>query len=519
MAKLAVILAALLWLAAAQPCAALTSATFATASPFPVPTEWLQAGKGCTVSGGGPCTSSATVAAWADQSGNGNNAAKCTAGPTYGTSVINGLPALYFTSSSSQCLTDSYSGAVGTVIAVYYTTTENTNLSNTFQEVIAGAPQASVAITAYDFQSDEGASTVGSVGHYHVRLFSFGTTHNSSNYSWFTQNSSNRFVWNIAGMTENAGVLTTYEGGTPTATVAIPSGATLYTAPSQVIGAGDYNNSHGNFYDGFIAEIMVYAKPLTSQQYGAAVGYLKTKYALNPVGAYLMMSVNQNPGAYDANAMHILQGDGSNFKYTLPANYVPSILSGQSTVVDLAPVPLRNNNGALVKYHGRYWVIDSRCPYGNSISWPCHYVDILSSTDFANWTLSGTLNCDAVLDGVSSTRGCFNDGWFIDPVSGSVNALYNASNTAESFTGSVEYYTPMTLNANGSFSAGTTTAITGSSFPSAWYTSAIQYIGGTYYLFLSETADASHYLYWASSTSPFSGYAGITHLAVSGTSL
>jgi hypothetical protein len=472
---------------------------------------WLDANVGCTTTGGSACRNGNVVAGWADRSGNGNSAAACANAPLYAANAVNSRPALFFTSASTECLTTDYSGTAGTIIVVYYTTVTASNEASSAQDLISGDPQAGTTIPAYDLYSDNGTSGVGNIGNYHVRLFSHGTSANASGFSYYAQTSENRFVWNIAGMTDGGGALTSYEQSAATATATIPGGAGEYQATGEMIGASDAGGTPGNYFDGYIAEIIVYSAALSQGQYDEVAAYLENKYNLTPQGSYLLFAANQNGGVYTGNMLHILQGGAGAFLYELPVNYVPAVLSGQTSVVDLAPVPLTDNNGDLVEYNGLYWIEDSRCPYSNGIAYPCYYVDILYSPNLVNWSLAGTLNCDppsGPLNGTSSSRGCFNDGWFIDPATDDVYALYNASNSQQNFTAGQEYYTPVTLNANGTFSAGTTTEVTGSAFPSGYYTRAFEDIGGTYYTWL--TNESTHAMYWASSASPFSGYGAIT---------
>src|SRR5581483_4737156 len=249
------------------------------------------------------------------------------------------------------------------------------------------------------------------------------------------------------------------------------------------------------------------------------VAYEQQKYGAVPSGSYVMMSGNtSNGGGYKDNNLYLLQGDGTNFPYALPSNYVPSVLSGQPDAISLAPQLLHDQSGNLVKYNGRYWAEDSRCPYNNGIVWPCHLVDILTSTDFVNWSLAGTIDCDQVLDGVSSTRGCFNDGFAIDAADNSVHALFNASNTESTMAAIQEYQTPITLNANGTFSASTPQKVTGTALPagssgtanSGFYAESFTKIGSTYYMFLNNGISGSFvaHMQWTTSSAPFSGYNG-----------
>jgi hypothetical protein len=496
--------------------------------------EWFKADAG-TFSDAGCTTPQTTnngaIGCWADQSGNGNNAIKCAAGPTY---VVATPPALQFLDTSSQCLTTTYAGAAGTIIAVYYNATVNNqeNVGTQDNALISGAPQAGATITAYDIYVDTPINSTTNT--FHASLFSYGTTSSSSAYTWTLRPSRKRLVEQISGMTNDGSTLTAYDYGSIVGTAAIPGGATVYTATGQVIGAGDFNNVHGSYFRGTIAEIIVFQGKISASDYAGVVLYEQQKYGLVPSGNYLMVAGNVGPApvsdGYTDNNLYMLQGpDGVSFPSILPSNYVPTVLSSQTKTLSLAPQILHDMNGNLVKYNGRYWVEDSRCPYNNGIAYPCVTVDILTSLPDpvsglpVNWTLSSTINCDLVLDGVSTTRGCFNDGWVIDVADNSVHALFNASNKESTLANVQSYVAPITLNADGTSSAGTIVAFGGTGLPfgsatasTGFYVESVVKLGSIYYAFFDNLTNfACCQIQWLSSSSPFTGYNG-TSASISG---
>lgn len=479
---------------------------------------WLEADVGCLTSAPAACADGDTVATWQDQSGNGNNATKCTNGPGFNTNVFpNGKPAIQFFDPSALCMTTAYAGTAGTVIVVYFFNGEG---STAYTSVISGKPQAGASITAYDIYAQTPPINTTPSGTFSQRIFSYGTTSDSTNYTYFTNVERYKNIWSIAGMTNDGTTLNAYEQNTLLASATIPGGATVYTATGQVIGAGDYGGTIGggpSYFSGMIAEVITYQGKISASDYAGVVAWLQNKYGITPSGNYLMMAANRAGGAYTDSNMYMMQSiDGVNWPYSLPVNYVPTLLSGQTATATLAPQMLHDDQGFLVKYNGKYWVENSRCPFNNGIAWPCHLVDILYSTDLVHWTLSGTIDCDAVTGSSNSTRGCFNDGWFIDRGnSNAVYAFFNASINEQNSAGVQPYAAAVTLNADGSFTLGAITALAGSSFPfgstgtplTGLFVENIVDLSGTYYAFFSNLA-AFTKIYWATSSSPFTGYNG-----------
>jgi hypothetical protein len=487
---------------------------------------WLKADAGCLNSSATACTNGQSVATWQDQSGNGHNATQggCGAEPTYVASAFaNGKPALNFVAGSSQCLTAGYAGAAGTIIVVYYNSAAPGNYGN-YYDVIAGMPQSGAAITAYDIYADT-EPLAGPA--FNVRVFSYGTTSNSGNYSWYTEPERIRNLWSISGMTEDGTTLTSYEQDSVLATATIPGGASVYTATGQVIGAGDFGGSIGSgpsYFQGLIAEVIIFQGKISASDYAGVVAYELNKYGLTPSGSYLMMAENSVNGDYTDSNLYLLEGDGTHWSANLPVNYVPTVLPGQSSTVELAMTLLHDDEDNLVRYNGLFWAEGSRCAYSNGQSWPCQYVDILYDAPDANglptgnWTLAGTIDCDTVgiTNGSSSTRGCYNNDWFIDRGHGNaVYALIGGSNNEESNAGVQEWGLAITLNSNGTFTTGTLTAMAGSALPfgstgtnnSGFYLGAIVDLSGTYYAFLTNVANVGTTQY-ATSSSPLTGYNG-----------
>lgn len=476
---------------------------------------WFSGDVGCINGSSAACADGDSVATWQDRSGNGNNATQggCTATPVYHTAVLgNGKSSILFTAASTQCLVDSYAGAVGTVIVVYYSVS-----AGGFAAVISGKPQAGKTTTAYDIYA-ETSPVAGSSGSYSVRQFSFGTTSSSSAYTWYTNPQRMRNLWSISGMTQDGTTLKSYEQDSLLASMPVPGGATVYTATGQVIGAGDFNNVIGggpSYFSGYIAEVIVYDGALSSSDYAGVVTWLQAKYNLAPSGNYLMMAENEAAGPYADLNLYLLQGDGTNFK-PLPTSYVPTTLSGQTIAATLAMQLLTDDHGTLVKYNGLYWAENSRCPFSGGELWPCLYVDILSSPDLFTWTVAATLNTDTlgITDGVTSTRGTFNDGWIMDRGHGNaIYALLNASNNEQNLAGTQEWAVPVTLNGNGTVTVGTAVAFAGSHFPfgstgtpnTGFYVEWVSLIGSTYYAFYTNLASGGT-LQYATSSSFLTGY-------------
>jgi hypothetical protein len=474
---------------------------------------WFEGDAGCLNGGSSACADGDAVATWQDQSGQGNHATQggCTAKPVYNTNVFdNGKPALLFTAASSQCLVDSYAGAVGTIITVSYS-----NAPSGFSVIIAGKPQGGSSVTAYDIIADTPPVDTATYGNYHTRQFDFGTSSSTSTYSWYTNPQRMRNSWSISGMTQDGTTLKSYEQATLLASMTKPGGATVHTATGQVIGAGDYGGSIGSgptYFNGYIAEIITYDGAISDADYARVVSWLQAKYDMAPSGQYLLFANNKAQGSYSDLNLYLQQGDGTNWR-ALPVNALQPKVAGQTDTSSLSFMPLTDDQGNLVKYNGLYWARNTRCGWPSPIVYPCVKTDILYSSDLVHWTVAALIDADAlgITDGTSPNRVTFNDQFFIDRNNGNaVYAMLDASNDGSTaVTGFSEWVVPVTLNSNGTVTQGAAIHMSGSAFPGgggSWYAEFIAYKAGTYYTFWTDQGNSGRLMWATSTTGPFTGY-------------
>jgi len=196
-------------------------------------------------------TGTSPVTAWADQSGNGNNFAAASGGPTLVAADLNGFPALSFTSGSNNHLETAasipYSTFTGLTIAVVlkYTAIGNygiyiANAADEIRQVPAGQLQLATNAT------NNCIDTVDRSGAYHVVT----ATHLAA---------TNALVLRVGGV-----VVATDTGGALTNGIAALGRQISGSFPGTVR----------------IVEDVVYNRVLNSTELGNIEGYLASRYAL-----------------------------------------------------------------------------------------------------------------------------------------------------------------------------------------------------------------------------------------------
>lgn len=206
-----------------------------------------QADAGFTVSGG--------TTTWADQSGRGNNATQTSssAAPTLTAGALNGKPVVHFSGSQFFSLTNLQAGAsAGEIIAVLRTSsvTVNTGLwkfggdaNGDFYTGASGAP------------SDDFGSA--------ARYLEAAPVQNLTQYN----------IYEVSG--------------TATGWESMIDGIPLTTSPANTFGASTPPliglNSSGSYFNGDIAEVLIFNRALSDTERDAARAYLGAKYALFPV--------------------------------------------------------------------------------------------------------------------------------------------------------------------------------------------------------------------------------------------
>jgi len=215
---------------------------------------WLKADAGVTLSG-------SDVTAWADQSGNGNNATSPTIAPTFVSSSINSKPAISFNNDSSwmQIPQNSIgnSGNISIFVVLNYVSGA---------VILNKGDAASFEATVWELTTNTG----------------FG----------FVNNDGGEFSWNVVPVSpaentplllegfSSAGVSQLAFNGTNSGD---PSGANAgFNDISQYIGIGGGGDGGSTVspLDARIAEIIIYNRQVTSPERQQVEAYLNTKYAI-----------------------------------------------------------------------------------------------------------------------------------------------------------------------------------------------------------------------------------------------
>jgi hypothetical protein len=216
---------------------------------------WLKADAGVTLSG-------SNVTAWADQSGNGNNAASPTISPTFVSSSINSKPAISFNGNDSWMQIPQNSIGNNGNISIFIVM--NYSSGYIFLNKGDGA--------SFEFTSWELSTITG---------FGFVDTNNGDP------------IWNAVPASpttdtplllegfSSAGVSQLAFNGTNSGS---PSSANVgFNNISQYIGIGGGGTdgfNQGNPLDAIIAEIIIYNRQVTTPERQQVEAYLNTKYAI-----------------------------------------------------------------------------------------------------------------------------------------------------------------------------------------------------------------------------------------------
>ena len=218
---------------------------------------WLKADAGVTLSG-------SDVTAWADQSGNGNNASS-TPGtrPTLVSNTLNAKPVLRFDGAGQKMALTSSIGGTAYTILIVCKNNDNTNGSMFFwtTEEIFGRYIASITSTSYNAsarnkfilsENDAGGGEGDSI-------IAWSSTAVNNNYFIGTaiQNGGGKAYSNGSGGNDSLGTF---------------AGSNTF----DLIGGYDF----GYELDGDVAEIIAYNRAVTTPERQQVEGYLNTKYAI-----------------------------------------------------------------------------------------------------------------------------------------------------------------------------------------------------------------------------------------------
>jgi hypothetical protein len=222
---------------------------------------WLRSDVGVTYDG------SNNVSQWLDQSGNGNNFSNSgSARPTISTNAVNGLPAIAF-NGSSQYLQGGSGFSTFTSGATIFVVTKPTAAGSDARFLEFGTAASTNSIILQRNSTNAGAA-----------LYIYNNT-TPTNVSATTGLTLNQFQL-VSAVHSGAATATLYTDGTQTATGSIGNIPTV-TRTGNFIGTNYSHNA--NWYQGQIAEMLVYNAPLNATQRQAVESYIYSKYG---VGAY-----------------------------------------------------------------------------------------------------------------------------------------------------------------------------------------------------------------------------------------
>lgn len=229
---------------------------------------WLNPSAGTTVDG------SNNLTAWADQSGNGNNASTTASSePLLVSNVKNGFPVVRFDSGNSEFM--NLGNATSGDLNINPSTTDLsiiavTDNSTTGTGVLIGKSASSSSSTQYEF-AFSGTTSISLNGGGNSNSFTVGT-------SGF-----HIFSFTIKDTTFSTRPLTLITDGTDTfPAVGVLTGS---TTNSQNVNIGRNTQGANNFFDGDLAELIVY-NSLNTVEAQIGINYLSAKYDISISGFY-----------------------------------------------------------------------------------------------------------------------------------------------------------------------------------------------------------------------------------------
>lgn len=404
------------------------------------------------------------VSTWADSSGNGRDA---TAGdaPVYKTNIRNSLPIVRF-NGSSDYLNSAYTGEPCTVFVVY-----TADVLASYRTMLGADTSDAVDVGAYYIQSSATSDSA------------FARMVSPSDDLSCASGSTSANQWSIWSGRLSIGATSTIRhlrrasleyGSSDTST------GTVRPITSPVIGCGWYANSRADFFDGDIAEILVYDSVLTDAEYAKVEYYLWNKWGFG-AGTPLYLQANFRDFGSGAEEMRLMESaDGATW-YDRPINY--------------SEVGVRDPS-VLVKPGQTRWVVHtSIAVIGTS------FVVASSSDGGVTWTKVATVDVSGDISGVTNV---WAPEWFYDPAAGLDRVYFAASiDSAVSFK---IYETHPTNEARTTWSAAV--EVTGTGLPNR-IDAHMKYSTGTangpYFLWLKN--ETTKYIEIAHSSAPTSGFA------------
>lgn len=414
----------------------------------------------------------ATPSQWTDTSGQGNHATQATAAnqPTITSSAINGLPAVSF-NGSSQYYNSPYLGEPATVLIVYKIAPNTTG----YYALMGGNTSENTATAAYYMQALNNPSS-GVMRRSFCRLTAQDQTIGGA---WRVNASPVTGAWNIFGAINDGSSLSLYNNshlcGSP---VQKPNCPTLPIS-AAVVGADFWANAVTHYFNGEIAEIIVYSSALTPQQFSQVESWLEQKYAMQDQLDDFLYACFEANGSND-NLVLLTGNDGINWTYR-PSNFVPITHSYTAGYV-------RDPSIAFIQ--GALWLI-----YTSGTT----TFTLAVCTDGFNFNVVQYLDCS----NITTNGGIWAPEFFVDSDQ-SVHITVTISATASSDTG-FQVYEMHPIDTYNLYGAWTQpAAISGTSLPTNLIDSFMTKLGGTYNLWCKDETNKEFVL--LTSTSLTSGY-------------
>lgn len=426
----------------------------AVSTNFPTsiaPKLWLRSDLGVFADAGiTPASNFGNVQQWNDQSGNGNHATQTTASaqPVYVTSGLGSSSVIQFNTAASNYMNNPYIGDPGTIAAVYRINGNAGNHMTMLGGKVVGDP---VAVGAYYFKASDSASPA-------ARTYIRTTSADSNNVSWSTCTQiAPTSAWEVFTATNDGTTLKQYRNNKlcasqPTIPAAVrPIGAAF-------IGSGWFSSNNVDFFQGQIAEILMYDTVLTSGDMASLESYFETRYpVLATSGNYLFSCFNGIVGGVGEQFYLLQSSDGVNWGYRpcdyLTANYV--VGTGSTHVV-------RDVHICPTKINDLYWISHTNLTGAGSATTG---FDIASSPDLFQWTFAKTIGCSSITGNTSGSRTWAPD-WYIGE-DGSVHIFVSLSTNSDGTNKTYEVH-PTTNLLTSATSWSNPSAVSGTGLPTAY---------------------------------------------------
>jgi hypothetical protein len=448
---------------------------------------WLKADAGVYHDAGTTlATNGQTVQQWNDQSGNSRHASQATSGnrPGYNTSAKNSLPAIRFASASSQYLSHSYTGELGTAFVVY-----RNNDATTGGALISGDTSDAVADAAYYLIPRNSAGT-GVTNKFYGRVT---TADTGGAATWNGTSGALTGVYDLVAIRNTGSVLKQYEFDILTSTANIPGGQTVRPINSGYIGMAPYSRNPGSYLQGDVLEYIVYNPNISDTDFASVIAYLTAKWNLKGSGKYLMAGFK---GQNNDDFLYTFRSnDGVDFNFS-PTNYLP-------------PATHLCRDFGFCQMFGKYWILHAICDTGAPSGYltHAHQFDVAYSTDTSSWTFLTSVDITTATG--ASTGGA----WTFHPIrnfdgtpwfdgSGLPHFMFGASSDNQATASLWEIHpTDQTMT-----TWSTPVQMTGTSLPSVMYDPYCLYDGTTFSVWYGNAVSPNHYIEMMSSTTMTSGY-------------